>query len=121
MNRKPYNNKSNYDPGRFRALIVFKQQLGTDDGSGGSDITYPEVYTCKAIELPVRDAAQLEIEAGASTMNEDRWFVIRYTSAFEPMKDMNIIHNSNPYVIRAIVPVDQPLKYYKLLAIRQNG
>lgn len=121
MNRKPFNNKSNYDPGRFRATIAFNQQIASDNGSGGTTLTPSNVYTCKAIELPVRDAGQLEIDAGASTMNEDRWFVIRFWTGFTPEKDMNIISGPHPYIIRAIVPVDAPIKYYKLLCIRQDG
>lgn len=121
MNRKPFNNKSDYDPGRFRSTISFLKQTSTKDPSGGTDVATIVTYTCKAIELQVRDAAQLEISVGASTMNEDRWFVIRFYSGFTPAKDMNIQRGTTKYVIRGIVPVDEPIHYYRLLCIRQNG
>lgn len=142
MNRKPFNNKSNYDPGRFRTLIQFKTQQSTDDGSGGSNLTYSEgqslgfqytlpivfggvpaipEYECKSIELQVRDEDQLVIEIGASSMNGDKWFVIRAHSGFTPKKYMNVYTADEKFILRAIVPVDNPVHYYRLLCVKQNG
>lgn len=121
MDKKPYKNKSDFDPGRFRITIIFLDQVVLPDDNGGAEPQLVPVHTCKAVELPVRDGNQLEINAGASSMNEDRWFVIRAFTGFIPAKDMNVQFNGKKYLIRAVVPVDQPLKYYRVLCIRQDG
>lgn len=117
--KKPFNNKSNFDPGRLRETISFYKQVSSPDGYGGTALTYVDFQTCRAAELQVRDGGQLEINANASVLNEDRYFVIRYSKNFTPVKQMNVRHGNKHYVINAIIPLDIPIHYIKLLCIRK--
>ena len=121
MNRRPVNNKSNFDPGRFTTDITFTKQVAVGDGSGGSDLTYPVLYTCRAVEGQVRDGDQLAVGAGASVFNNDKWFTIRFNRNFTPTKDMNVVDRGKKYAIKGIIPLDIPVHYYKILCIRQDG
>jgi len=120
MNKRPFNNKSNYDPGRFRSTVTFHKQISTPDSSGGSDLSLVHVYTCKAIMLDVRDGNQLEINAGASILNDDKFFIMRYSKTFQPEKDMNLVCDDIWYVLRAIDYVDNIPHYVKLLCIKHE-
>lgn len=121
MNTQPYKNKTDFDAGRFREAIIFQQQVGTQKPSGGTVVALVDVKIAKAVKLPVRDAAQLEITVGATNMNEDVWFVIRVFADFVPAKDMLVKQGTKRYTLVAIVPVDQPQKYWKLLCLYKNG
>lgn len=119
MYKRPFDNKSNYDPGRFRTSVAFYQQVSVQDNSGGSDLSLEVVYEAKAVELQVRDGNQLEINVGASVMNDDRYFVIRRSRTFTPEKDMNLMQEGKYFVVRAIIPVDNTNNYTKLLCTRK--
>lgn len=121
MYKRPFDNKSSFDPGRFRTSVSFYQQVSVEDSSGGSDVSLDLVYTAKAIELQVRDGNQLEINAGASVLNDDRYFVIRHSRTFTPEKDMNLMQDGKYFVVRAIIPIDNTNNYTKLLCTRKSN
>jgi len=116
--RKPYENKSQYDPGRFRSLITFFQQSTVLTEYGGSKASLEPILTTYAVQEKLSDRNQFAIEAGASILNQDCWYVIRYRKDFTPQKDMIFICGGVTYVIRGIIPVDVPQKYWRLLCVR---
>lgn len=118
---KPYENKPHYDPGRFRAILVFQQQVPVVGADGGSRPDKEDVKTLKAIRIPVRGGDQLAIEAGASIMNESQYFVIRKSPTWTPSKSMNFKIGLDEYVILGIIPEGEPVKYFRLLASLKNG
>lgn len=114
--RQPYNNKANFDPGRFRFKLEFYDQISEDDSSGGSQPFTAKVLTTKGIQEPIRDGSQLAIEAGASQLNQDCYFIIRNRSDFTVTKNHIIVSNGTiAYVIAAIIPIDVPVNYIKIL------
>lgn len=119
MAKQRYENKSFYDPGRFRFQLVFKQQVTADDGYGGNPVVaLQDVLTTRAVQEPIKEGNQLVINAGASVLNQDCYFVIRNVNTFYPEKDMNVECNGATYVIRAVIPIDVPVNYIKLLCVK---
>lgn len=115
---QPFKNKTAYDPGRFRYKITFYEQVSTPDGYGGTTVTLTQVLETYAVREKLREGSQLALEAGASVLNSDCYFVIRYRAAFTPKKDMNLVCDGIYYTIRAIIEIDVPVNYYKLLCVQ---
>lgn len=115
---KPFDNKTHFDPGRFRTKIGFYRITESDDEFGGTVRDHVHINTVKAISLSIRNNDQLAISAGASVVNEDRYFVIR--KGFKPEYDMTAVVGDKHYTLAAIVPVDVPVKYWRLLCIRKE-
>lgn len=115
---KPYKNKPDYDPGRFRYLITFVKTTTVKNPSGGTTVTPVTVFSTKSIMLPVKDGAQAEIELGASNLNGDQYFVIRSGGQYAPDKAMRIEYDGKFYKIVALIPQGQPQKYWKILGIK---
>lgn len=118
--RKPFENKSFYDPGRFRFKLVFFNQVSAPDGFGGTIATLQQSITTMAVQEKLSDRSQLAIEAGASVLNQDCYFVIRQRNDFIPLKEMVVFSNGSTYVIKAIIPVDVPVKYIKMLCVKKD-
>ncbi len=118
--RKPYENKTQYDPGRFRFQLTFFQQVSTQNEYGGTTVALTQVLTTMAVQEKISERSQLAIEAGASVLNQDCYFVIRQRNNFTPLKDMIVLCNGSTYVIRAVIPVDVPVMYIKLLCVKQD-
>lgn len=118
---KPFDNKSNYDPGRFRATLVFRPKISTPKPSGGSTVTYGDPIDIKAVEEQVKSYDQMAIDAGATVLNLSRYFVIRKRRTWMPSKDDGFTFDGGKWIIKAIIPVDSPTHYYKLLAVRNNA
>lgn len=117
---RPFNNKTNFDPGRFVLSISFYQQGSIKTPSGGSKLRTTYIDTYKAGELPLNSNGQVEIIAGATVTNDDRNFLIRASKDFKPKKDMYVKLDENYYVIAAVKPIDVPVKYYQLLCLRKK-
>lgn len=120
-----YNNKSDFDPGRFRYKVAFYQEGMVDDGFGGTVPGETLVIETRAIRNDVGSnrfsaLTQFAVEAGASVFNQDRFFVIRHRSGFVPQKDMVIVSDGVKYTIRGVMPIDEPTKYWRILAIRRD-
>jgi SPP1 family predicted phage head-tail adaptor len=118
--RKPFENTSGYDPGRFRFSITFFTQSTVVDGFAGTRSVLLQSITTMAVQEKLSERSQLAIEAGASVLNQDCYFVIRQRNDFTPAKDMIILCNGSTYVIKAIVPIDVPVRYIKILGIKKD-
>lgn len=117
---KPYNNKSNYDPGRFRFTLNFYQEVTTISDDGSQWVNFTPLLCTKAVQEPLREGSQIAINAGASILNQDCYFVIRNRCGFYPEKDMIVLCGNQGYVINAVIPLDVPVNYIKLLCVRRD-
>lgn len=124
MSNARYENKSNYDPGRFRYEVSFLQQVMTEMPNGNQIVTYATLLTTRAIRIAVSGRVTLEgylQNLGAASELFDLWnFVIRKRSDFVPLKDMVMICNNSTYTIRKIDEVDEPTNYIKLLVVKTD-
>lgn len=73
-----------------------------------------------AVQEKLSDRSQLAFEAGASVLNQDCYFIIRQRNDFTPLKDMIVLCSGSTYVIKAIIPVDVPVNYIKLLCVKKD-
>lgn len=122
MNKR-YENKSAYDPGRFRYKVTFRQQVPVADGSGGTQqVNTADIITTFAIREIISRRPNFEgdiITAGDATLLEGDWnFIIRNRSGFYPTKDMFLVCNDITYTIRTIQDIDEPTNYIKILAVK---
>lgn len=118
--RKPFNNKSDYDPGRFRWRLQRVKYTSSANEFGNSDVTGGLDGFVKAIKIQPKDYDQYVINAGISQFNSAVYFVIRYNSNYTYTKDMAFICEGKTYKLHSIIEVDQPVKYLKLLCIWQG-
>jgi len=112
------NNIKSYDPGLFRFAIEFWAHDAIPDDSGGTDLTFNGLLRTRAVREEIREGSQLAIVAGASLLNQDCYFVIRNRKWFYPAKDMQIRVDGEAYVLSAVVPINNPVTYLKLLCIK---
>lgn len=118
MNKR-YENKSAYDPGRFRYKISFRQQVTTSDGSGGSNVSMQTVLETKSIRIRLNQFTDSLFLAGNASLIENSWnFIIRNRPGFIPTKDMFLLNEGETYTIRAIQEIDEPTNYIKILAVK---
>lgn len=120
MRKRFIHEAANYDPGRFRFKLTFFKQVSTQSEYGGTFVVNQHVLTTMAVQEKLSERSQLALEAGASVLNQDCYFVIRNRSNFYPEKDMVVFCNGATYVIRAVVPLDVPVVYIKLLCVKQD-
>lgn len=118
MARKRFENKTNLDPGRLRSKVEFFEESTVDDGWGGVIVTTVSVLVTRGARVKISESSQMAIEAGASVFNQDTYLMIRKRNDFTPMKDMQIEIDGVQYTVRAIIPIDEPQNYWKLLCIR---
>lgn len=119
MNKR-YENKSAYDPGRFRFKLNFFRQTGIPDGAGGSIVSYIQAGSSYAAQEKISEGDQIALDAGITALNQDCYFVVRYRASFVPEKDMVVYMNGQTYVVRAIIPIDVPINYIKLLCVKKD-
>lgn len=113
--RKPYQNKTHYDTGRFRFKLEFYEVVSLDNSGGGITPSTAKVYETYGVQEPIKSGNQEAIEAGASVLNQDCYFVVRNNPSFTIEKSFLIVCNSITYNIAAIISVDVPINYIKLL------
>lgn len=118
--KKPYENHSNYDPGRFRFQLAFYEQQSVSNPGGGSLPTWVLVQSTKGIKDKIYEGSTLAQEISASVMNGDCTFVIRYRKSWHPAKDMNILCDGFVYTIKGIQDLDVPVNYWKLLCVKSE-
>lgn len=109
-----------YDPGQFRHRVAFYKQVSEPDESGGVNVVEEGFFSTFAVRVDIREGSQLAIAAGASYLNEDRWYVIRSRSWVYPDKPQVLKCDGNTYTIAAIVELNQPVDYWKLLCIKST-
>jgi len=124
MKKLLYENKTFIDPGRLRFNIQFYEQTTTPDEYGNQVPSEVLSYSTKASQQNIQNRpgsiySQLEEEAGATLMNGDTYYSIRYRPNWHPKKNMRVQVSVNGVVInyrlRAIIDVDQPVHYWRLL------
>ena len=118
--RKRFEQSNQYDPGRFRFDISFFTQVFQPDTSGGGQPALQLTLRTKAIKEQIKDSSQIAINAGASIMNEDTYFVIRNRKDFYPLKDMTVFCSGFTYLIAAVIPVGEPVGYVKILCLKKD-
>lgn len=117
---KPYSNKTNYDPGRFRYPISFYTQGYTTDSFGNQTVTEVLSLQTRCITQRIearlsRIYVQIAQEAGADLMDGDVYFVIRARSDWRPLKNMRVQVGNRSYTIRGIIEENEPIFYWRIL------
>lgn len=115
MSKSRYENKPFYDPGRFKYSVAFTQQVTETDRSGGVSLAEQELVTCRAVRDRISSRSQLAVQAGASYLNGDTWFIFRKRQDFYPAKDMFMNCEGVRYTIAAVVEEGEPTTYVRVL------
>jgi hypothetical protein len=124
MKKLLYENKTFIDPGRLRFNISFYETGFTTNEFGDQVPTETLTLQTKASQQNIQNRpgsiySQLEQEAGATLMNGDTYYTIRYRSNWHPKKNMRVEVLVNgtilTYILRAIIDVDQPVHYWRIL------
>lgn len=116
---QPYKPKT-IDPGRLIYNISFYQQTAVSNDSGGTTVGRTLALSTKAARSEIREGNELALEAGASVLNQDCYYTIRFRKNFYPEKDMDAEVNGKIYTVRAIIPLNEPVNYIKLLCIKKD-
>lgn len=124
MKKLLYENKTFIDPGRLRFDIKFFEQSSNINNYGDQAITEEMTLQTRCSQQNIQNRpgsiySQLEQEAGATIMNGDTYYSIRYRSNWRPKKNMRVEVTVNgiviSYTLRAIIDLDQPTHYWRLL------
>lgn len=124
MKKLLYENKTFIDPGRLRFGIKFFEQTSTTNNFGDQSVNETLTLQTKASQQNIQNRpgsiySQLEQEAGATIMNGDTYYTIRYRSNWHPKKNMRVEVLVNgiaiSYTLRAIIDIDQPVHYWRIL------
>lgn len=120
-----YENKTYIDPGRLRFNIkFFEQSVPTINEYGDQVPTETMTLETKAAQQNIQNRpgsiySQLEQEAGATIMNGDTYYTIRFRNNWHPKKNMRVEVLVNgvtiSYTLRAVIDVDQPVHYWRIL------
>lgn len=114
MARSIFENKSHYDPGRFNHELNFMRTTSVKSTSGGSTPTTSLAFYTRAVKEQIREGSQISVAYGVSSINNDAIFVIR-EKAGTPIKSMQIFEGSTVYEIAGIIPLNDPVSYYKVV------
>lgn len=124
MANKIFKNETAYDPGRYRFKLDFYTQTSTPDGAGGTTQSWILSQSTRAIKevFPkrVNEQGQIIVQGGTTDQEEVWYFTIRYRRDWQPTKNMNFICENVVYTIRAIMPIDIPVNYMKMVAIQSD-
>lgn len=120
MSKLKFKNKTFLDPGRFRYPIEFYEYNTTINNYGDQIITETLVMSTRASKQNIQNRpgsiySQLEEQAGATLMNGDTYFTIRLRPDWQPKKDMKAVVAGIDYVVRALIPLDYPQNYWRIL------
>lgn len=125
MSKSRYENKSFYDPGRFRYPVTFLQEVIDEQPDGSMPVSYQTVLSTRAIREAVTKRfsqfGNTELQAGATVMNDYWYFIIRFVrSGFVPKKDMLLSTSDGIYTVNAMPELDEPPNYWKLLCVKTD-
>jgi hypothetical protein len=119
-----YNNKTAYDPGRFRYPVTFLQETVTTADDGSQTVGYINVLQTRAIRQAVTRrfslTGDMTVDAGADLMNNYWYFIIRFRRDFTPTKDMLMATPDGIYTLTAVPELDEPPHYWKMLCFRTD-
>lgn len=118
---KRFENKSFYDPGRFRFQVTFNQETINTLPSGDTEVTLVPILTTKAIrdiyKHRLSENGQIILEGGTTNETKLWYFIIRSRKAFMPTKSMQLVCEGQSYTIRDIEEIDIPVNYIKILCV----
>lgn len=122
---KHFENKTAYDPGRFRYPVTFLQDITDIQPDGSMIVSYQAILSTRAIREPVTRRFNVlgdtSLEAGATLMNNYWYFTIRFVrSGFVPLKDMLLSGPDGIYTINAMPELDEPPNYWKMLCVKTD-
>lgn len=125
MSKERYENKSNYDPGRFRYPVTFFKEITDTQPDGSMIVSLQAVLSTRAIREAVTRRfspfGNTSLEAGATIMNDYWYFTIRFVrSGFIPAKDMLLSTPDGIYTVNAMPELDEPPNYWKLLCVKTD-
>lgn len=120
MSKIKFVNKTFLDPGRLRYNIDFYEQASVINSYGDQQLSETLVMSTRASKQNIQNRpgsiySQLEIEAGATLMNGDTYFTIRLRSDWQPKKNMRVVVDNRSYTLRALIPLDYPQNYWRIL------
>lgn len=120
-----YENKTKYDPGRFRYPVIFLQETATISEDGSQTVGYTQVLSTRAIREAVTRRfnifGDISIVDGATLMNNYWYFTIRFLrSGFTPLKNMLLSTPDGLYTINATPELDEPPNYWKMLCVKTD-
>lgn len=115
--KTPKDNKFHFDPGLLKHRIQVLQSITTDDGYGGTTMAEIMVLETRAGKDQPSQYTQNSLNAGRSAYNQFQYFIIRNRKGFMPVKDMQINHDGNRYVIEQVTMLDDPCTFLKLLCV----
>lgn len=122
--KKPFENKTFYDPGRFRYPVTFLQETVMTANDGSQTVGYTNVLQTRAIRLAVTRrfslTGDMTVEAGADLMNNYWYFIIRFRRDFTPAKDMLLATPDGIYTLTAVPQLDEPPHYWKMLCFKTD-
>lgn len=116
----PQFKKKVYDPGLFRFTVGFWKEVSTKNRSGGQSVALQSFLQTLAVREDIREGNQLAIAAGASYLNEDCYFIIRNRQGFYPTKSMKVLCEGSYYTIAAVIEINIPVTYIKLLCKKEK-
>jgi hypothetical protein len=125
MSKQRYENKTFYDPGRFRYPVTFLQEIVDTQSDGSMIVSYQQILSTRAIREAVTRRfstfGSLTLEAGVSLMNDYWYFTIRFVrSGFVPVKDMLLSTPDGIYTVNSMPELDEPPNYWKLLCVKTD-
>lgn len=112
---KPFDNKYHYDAGRLRHSIAIMQDVVTDNGSGGSNISKEQVLQTWAGKEAVSDYKIANRIGDSTNYDKFQYFVIRNRSGFTPIKTMYVSFGAHIYSILEVKENDDPCTFLWLL------
>lgn len=123
--RKPYENKNEFDPARLNHEIDFYTIEWQPDEFGGGENTTTLRLSTRGSKEPVSinslsQMQQLGIIAGESVLGQSYYVRIRKRNGFTPLKDMRVDIDGESYVLRGVLPQDDPVTFIKILCSRTN-
>lgn len=127
MSKSRYENKTSYDPGRFRYRVAFLKEFAAYLPDGSIETSYGPIFSTRAIKEPVTRRfsifGNMELQAGV-TVNNDYWyFIIRFISVngnFKPTRDLLLQAPDGNYTITEVTELDEPPNYWKLLCTKTD-
>jgi hypothetical protein len=122
--KKPFENKSAYDPGRFRYPVTFLQQIVNIQADGSQIVSYSVALVTRAVRERVTRRfnvlGDMSFEAGAALMQNYWYFIVRFRSGFTPLKDMVFMTPDGVYTVNAVPELDEPANYWRMLCVKTD-
>lgn len=124
MSKQRYENKTAYDPGRFRYAVTFIEEVGVLQPDLSSVMTYSAILSTIAIRQAVTRRfsvfGDLSVNAGSTDLSSYWYFIVRFRKGFVPKKNMLLQAPDGIYTITESPELDDPPNYWKLLCTKTD-